>query len=55
MKSLGKLLGLVFFIFISFVAGDILYKITGSLFVTLLIGFIILLFYMKYKAKHNKT
>lgn len=54
MKSLGKLLGLAFFIFFSFIAGDILYKTTGSLFLTLLIGFITLLFYMRYRAKHKK-
>lgn len=55
MKSLGKLLGLVFFIFVCFMVGDILYKITGSLFITLIIGFITLLFFMRYRARNYNT
>ena len=54
MKGFLKLFGLIFFIFVCFVVVDILYTITGSIFVTSLIGFILLLFYMRYKARqHN--
>ena len=55
MRSVRKLLGLVFFIFGCFIVGDILYRITGNLFITLLFSFILLLFYMKYKARHRKV
>lgn len=51
MKNMGKFFGLILFIFVSFIVFDILYRITGSLFVTLLIGSIMLLFFMRYKAK----
>lgn len=55
MRSMRKLLGLVFFIFGCFIIGDILFKVTGSLFITLLIGFTLLLFYMRYKARNSKA
>lgn len=55
MKSLGKILGLVFFIFVCFIAGDILLKITGSLFITLVIGSVLLLVFMRYRAMNREV